>query len=55
MTANSFALLYYAMVISVQKLKSNHKIKYNKLSKNTETQQENTEENTKKTDETNWD
>ena len=31
------------------------KIKYNRLSKNTETQQGNTKENTKKTTEINWD
>ena len=30
-------------------------IKYSRIPKNTETQQENTKENTKKTTETNWD
>ena len=47
MTDNDSALLRYAMIISVQKLASD-KFKYNRLPKNTETQQENTKENTKK-------
>ena len=54
MTANGFALLRYAMIISVQKL-ARDKIKCNRLSKNTETQQEDTTENTKKATEINWD
>ena len=54
MTANDSALLRYAMIIYVQKLASD-KIKYNKLPKNTETQQANTKKNTKKTTEINWD
>ena len=54
MTANDSALLRYAMTISVQNL-AGDKIKYNRLPKNTETQQENTKENSKKTTEINWD
>ena len=38
MTANDSALLCNAMIISVQKL-AGDKIKYNRLPKNTETQQ----------------
>ena len=40
------------MIISVQKLTQ---AKYSRIPKNTETQQENTKENTKKTTEINWD
>ena len=47
MTANGSALLRYAMIISVQKL-TGDKIKYSRIPKNTETQ-ENTKENTKNT------
>ena len=54
MTANDSALLRHAMTISVQNL-AGDKIKYNRLPKNTETQQENTTENTKKTTEVSWD
>ena len=53
MTANGSALLGYAVIISVQKL--TQVIKYGRIPKNTETQQENTKENTKKTTEINWD
>ena len=42
------------MTISVQKL-AGDKIKSNRLSKFTETQQENTKEKAKKTTEINWD
>ena len=55
MTANGSALLRYAMIISVQKNYAGDKIKYSRIPKNTETQQENTKENTKKTTEINWD
>ena len=41
-------LFFFAMIISVQKL-AGDKIKYNRLPKNTEIQQENTKDNTKKT------
>ena len=54
MTANDSTLLCNAMIISVQKLPGD-KIKYNRLPKNTETQQESTKENAKKTTEINWD
>ena len=54
MTANGFALLRNAIIISVQKL-TRGKIKYSRIPKNTETQQENAKENTKKTTEINWD
>ena len=54
MTANGSALLRYTMIISVQKL-TGDKIKYSRLPKNKETQQENTKKNTKKTTEINWD
>ena len=54
MTANDSPLLLYAMIISVQTL-AGEKIKYNRLPKNTDTQQENTKENTKKTTELNRD
>ena len=37
------------------KFDTGDKIKYNRLSKNTETQQKNTKENTKNTTEINWD
>ena len=50
MTANGFALLRNAIIISVQKL-TRGKIKYSRIPKNTETQQE----NTKKTTKINWD
>ena len=51
LTANGCALLCYAMIIS----DTSDKIKYSRIPKNTETQQENTKENTKKTTEINWD
>ena len=41
-------LFFFVMIISVQKL-AGDKIKYSRLPKNTETQQENAKENTKKT------
>ena len=53
MTANGSALLGYAVIISVKKL--TQVIKYGRIPKNTETQQENTKQNTKKTTEINWD
>ena len=37
------------------KTDTDDKIKYSRIPKNTETQQENTKENTKKTTEINWD
>ena len=46
MRANRSALLRYTMIISVQKRTQD--------SKNTETQLENTNENTRKTTEINW-
>ena len=49
MTANGSALLCYAMTISAQKTYAGDKIKYSRIPKNTETQQENAKENTKKT------
>ena len=54
MTANDSVLLRYAMIISVQKL-ADDKVKYNRFPKNTETQQEDTKENSKKTTKINWD
>ena len=54
MTANGLFLLHYAMIISVQKVTQVKKIKYSRLSKNIETQQKNTKENTKKTTKINW-
>ena len=42
------------MIISVQKQTQVIKIKYYRLPKNTETEQENTKGNTKKTTEINW-
>ena len=55
MTANGSALLRYAMIISVQKTDTGDKIKFSRIPKNTEIQQENTKENTKKTTEINRD
>ena len=55
MTANGSALLCYTMIISIQKTDAGDKIKYSRIPKNTETQQKNTKENTKKTTEINWD
>ena len=52
MTTNGSALLRHAMIISVQKLT---KVIFSRIPKNTEAQQENTEENIKKTTEINWD
>ena len=52
MTANGSALLRHAMIISVQKLTE---VIFSGIPKNTEAQQENFEENTKKTTEINWD
>ena len=54
MTANGSALLRYAMIISVQKTDTGDKIKFSRIPKNTEIQQENTKENTKKANEINW-
>ena len=58
MTANSSAILRYVM-ISVQKLtqviKTNTEYRKYRISKNTDTKQENTKGNTKKTTEINWD
>ena len=51
MTANGFALPRYAMIISVQKTDTGDKIKFCRIPKNTEIQQENTKKNTKKTTE----
>ena len=54
MTANGFALLRYAMIISVQKL--TQVIKSNTAGfQRIQTQQENAKENIKKTAEINWD
>ena len=55
MTANGSALfcVYYDSFCT--KTDTSDKIKYNRLSKNTGTQQENTKDNTKKTTEINWD
>ena len=59
MTANSSAILRYAMIISVLKLtqviKTNTEYRKYRISKNTDTKQENTKGNTKKTTEINWD
>ena len=46
MTANDSAFFRYTMIISVQKL-ARDKIKYSRLYKNTEKQQENAKTNTK--------
>ena len=54
MTANGSPLFCYAMIISLQKLI--HVLKSNTADflKNTETQQQNTNQNTKKTTGINW-
>ena len=53
--ANCSALLRYAKIISAAtKNDTGDKIKYSRISKNTETQQENTKENIRKTTEINW-
>ena len=44
MTANGSALLCYAVTFSLKKTDAGKKIKYSRISKNTETQQENTRE-----------
>ena len=54
MTAIGTAVLRYAMIISIQKTDTGDIIKYRRIPKNTETQQENTKENTKKTTKINW-
>ena len=53
MTANGSALLRYADNFCT-KTDTGDKIIYSRIPKNTETEQENTNENTKKTTETNW-
>ena len=55
MRVNGCALLHYTMDNFCTKTGTGDKIKYSRIPKNTETQQENTKENTKKTTEINWD
>ena len=55
MTANSSALLRLCYDNFCTKTETGNKIKYSRIPKNTETQQENTKENPKKTTEINWD
>ena len=49
------ALLLFVMHNFCTKTDAGDKVKYSRIPKNTETQQENTKENTKKTTERNWD
>ena len=57
MTANGSALLRYAMIKKVfcTKTDTGDTIKYSRVPRNTQAQQKNTKENTKKTTEINWD
>ena len=57
MTANGSALLRYAMIKKVfcTKTDTGDTIKYSRIPRNTQAQQKNTKENTKKTTEINWD
>ena len=54
MTANGSALVRYADNFCI-KTDTGDKIKYSRIPKNTEIQQEDTKENIKKTTEINWD
>ena len=53
MTGNDSSSLCYDNFCT--KADAGDRIKYSRIPKNTETQQENTKENTEKTTETNWD
>ena len=55
MTANGSALLRLCYDNFCTKTETSNKIKYSRIPKNTETQQENTKKNPKKTTEINWD